>query len=229
MPRSCGTGDNALGIILGDGWYAGFVGLGGPHRYGPLALASAQLEVEFADGTRQTIATDATWRAALGPVLQSDMLMGENYDARRELPGWDKPGFDDAKWAAVLLETPEVNLVAAPDGPVRRMKELAPKAITEPKPGHYIFDLGQNMVGWARLKVRGTPARPSPSRFVEMLNPDGTIYTTNLRGAKCTDTYILRGRRRRDLGAALHLPRIPLRRAHRPARRNRTPTPSPAS
>jgi alpha-L-rhamnosidase len=187
------SGDNAFGIILGDGWYAGYVGLGGPHRYGPQAFALAQLEVEFTDGSKQTIVTDATWKAGNGPLLQSDMLMGETYDARRELPGWNKAGFDDSEWQAVQMKKVEIPLVAASDGPVRKMIELKPRAITEPKPGHYIFDLGQNMVGWARLKLRGEAGTTVTVKFVEMLNPDGTIYTTNLRGAKCTDYYTLKG------------------------------------
>ncbi len=187
------SGENAFGIILGDGWYAGYVGLGGPHRYGQQALALAQVEIEFADGSRQTLATDASWKAANGPLLQSDMLMGETYDARREVPGWSTAAFDDSKWQSVQTKKMDVPLVAAPDGPVRKMIELKPRKITEPKPGHYIFDLGQNMVGWARLKVRGEAGTTVTLRFVEMLNPDGTIYTTNLRGAKCTDYYTLKG------------------------------------
>jgi alpha-L-rhamnosidase len=187
------TGENALGIILGDGWYAGWVGLGGPHRYGPQALAVAQLEVEFADGSKQVIATDATWKAANGPILQSDMLMGESYDARREISGWSSAGFDDANWATAQTKAVVVPLVSAPDAPVRQVMELKPRAITEPSPGHFIFDLGQNMVGWARLKVKGEAGTTVTLKFVEMLNPDGTIYTANLRGAKCTDTYTLKG------------------------------------
>ena len=193
ITRLLRPGNNALGIILGDGWYAGYVGLGGPHRYGPLALALAQVELEFADGSKQTIATDKSWKAATGPFLQSDMLMGETYDARQEVPGWAGAEFDDSKWQPVLTKKVEVPLVAAPDGPVRKMQELTPRAITEPQPGHFIFDLGQNMVGWARLKVKGAAGTTVTLKFVEMLNPDGTIYTTNLRGAKCTDFYTLKG------------------------------------
>lgn len=188
------AGKNAFGIILGDGWYAGYVGLGGPHRYGAAVAALAQVEIEFTDGSYERIVTDASWKAANGPLLQSDMLMGETYDARREMPGWDTPSFDDSGWAAV--QTPDVTatrLVAAPDGPVRKMLELKPQAISEPQPGHYVFDLGQNMVGWARLRVKGQAGTTVTLRFVEMLNPDGTIYTTNLRGAKATDYYTLKG------------------------------------
>ena len=187
------SGENVFGIILGDGWYAGYVGLGGPHRYGTLALALAQVEVQFTDGSTQTIATDGTWKASTGPLLQSDMLMGETYDARKEMPGWDQPGFDDSGWKPVLTKPVEVPLVSAPDDPVRKVIELKPIAVTEPKPGHYIFDLGQNMVGWVRLNVRGEAGTTITLKFVEMLNPDGTIYTANLRGAKCTDYYTLKG------------------------------------
>lgn len=186
-------GANALGIILGDGWYCGYVGLGGPHRYGPQALALGQLEVQFTDGTSETILTDATWKAAVGPVLQSDMLMGETYDARKELNNWTEAHFDDAAWQQVQAQSAKVHLVAAPDAPVRRKLEIKPKAISEPKPGHFVFDLGQNMVGWAKLKVNGEAGTTVTLKFVEMLNPDGTIYTTNLRGAKCTDSYTLKG------------------------------------
>ena len=186
-------GENALGVILGDGWYAGYVGLGGPHRYGPLALALGQLEVEYSDGSSQVVGTDGSWRGATGPLLQSDMLMGETYDARKEIPGWANAGFDDAKWQPALTKEVAVPLVAAPDAPVRRMMELPALKVTEPQPGRYVFDLGQNMVGWVRLKVTGAAGTTVTLKCAEMLNPDGTIYTTNLRGAKCTDHYTLKG------------------------------------
>jgi alpha-L-rhamnosidase len=119
--------------------------------------------------------------------------MGETYDARKELAGWNQPGFDDAKWQTTQTEKPTVNLVAAGDGPGRKMMELKPRAVNEPTPGHFVFDLGQNMVGWARLKVRGQAGNQVTLRFAEMLNPNGTIYVTNLRGAKATDQYTLKG------------------------------------
>ncbi len=186
-------GENAMGVILGDGWYAGHVGLGGAHRYGKLAKAWGQVEIEFADGSRATMGTDGTWKASNGPLLQSDTLMGETYDARKELPGWDAPGFDDSTWSKAKTETVKTPLVASVDLPVRRIMELTPKAVSQPAPGTYIFDLGQNMVGWAKLKVKGDAGKTVTLRFAEVLNPDGTIYITNLRGAKCTDYYTLKG------------------------------------
>jgi len=186
-------GTNALGIILGDGWYAGFVGLGGRARYGQMPLALAQLEVWFADGSRQVIGTDGTWKAATGPILQSDLLMGETYDARLEMPGWDQPGFDDRAWKPVTVKAVSARLVAARDAPVRPTQELKPVGLTQPKPGVFVFDLGQNMVGWARLRVRGPAGHLVTLRFAEMTNADGSIYTENLREARCTDRYLLRG------------------------------------
>ncbi|MCG3123548.1 MAG: hypothetical protein GIKADHBN_01968 [Phycisphaerales bacterium] len=189
------SGDNAIGIILGDGWYAGHVGLGGPHRYGATARAWARLDITYEDGTTSAVGTDQTWRASNGPLLQSDMLMGETYDARREMPGWNQPGFSDASWKpAQLFAGPFPAMTAAVDEPVRVMAELESRTVAEPKPGVFVFDLGQNMVGWARLKVKGKAGDTVTLRFAEMLNPDGTIYTTNLRGAKCTDVYTLAGR-----------------------------------
>ncbi|MGQ9524689.1 MAG: family 78 glycoside hydrolase catalytic domain, partial [Armatimonadota bacterium] len=187
-------GRNAIGAVLGDGWYAGHVGLGGRNRYGPYPTFMCQLEVEYTDGTTETIVTDDTWRASHGPILASDMLMGETYDARREIPGWDTPGFDDSKWSQVTVrDVSGVRLVAQVGPPVRRIQELKPKTVSEPVPGSYVFDLGQNMVGWARLKVKGEAGTTVTLRFAEMLNPDGTIYTANYRSAKCTDHYTLKG------------------------------------
>lgn len=199
-------GDNAFGIVLGDGWYSGFLGLNGRCCYGALPLALAQVEVEFVDGSRQTIGTDGSWTGSTGPLRQSDMLMGETYDARMEQPGWAEAGFGrrpvsslpagslEASWKPVDVRRPSVRLVAAVDAPVRRTEELKARRVTEPKPGAFVFDLGQNMVGQVRLKVRGPAGERVTLRFAEMLNSDGTLYLDNLREARCTDHYILAGR-----------------------------------
>jgi alpha-L-rhamnosidase len=188
-------GENALGIILGDGWYSGHVGLGGRNRYGTTPLALCQLMVEYTDGSTETVVTDGTWKGSTGPLLESDMLMGETYDARKEIPGWDRSGFTEAGWQPVSLrEAPKEMSLEAERGPaVRKTQELKARKVTEPVKGRFVFDLGQNMVGWARLKVQGDPGTQVTLRFAEMLNPDGTIYTTNYRGARCTDRYTLKG------------------------------------
>ncbi|MBN1417782.1 MAG: family 78 glycoside hydrolase catalytic domain, partial [Planctomycetes bacterium] len=188
-------GPNAIGAILADGWYAGYVGWGlTRERYGNEPRLRVQLEIDLADGSTQTIATDGTWRAAYGPIREADLLMGETYDARLAMAGWDRAGFDDAAWKAVALTESVVPVVQAyPGVPVKKMLEVPAKKIARPGGGAYVFDLGQNMVGWVRLRVRGEAGDKIVLRFAEMLNPDGTVYTTNLRGARATDTYILRG------------------------------------
>ncbi len=191
-------GDNALGAVLADGWYAGYLGFEGKRaRYGSRPQFLAQLVLEYADGSRETLGTDENWRGTSGPVLASDMLMGETYDARLEIPGWDTAAFDTSLWRPAKVEAEHdlsILRVAQVDPPVRVTEELAPVTVTQPVPGSYLFDLGQNMVGWARLKVQGQAGTIVRLRFGEMLSPDGTLYADNLRGAKATDTYILSGK-----------------------------------
>ena len=190
-------GQNALGAVLGDGWFAGFVGFDPKHRgalYGPRPQLLAQLNVEYEDGTTASLATEGSWRCSTGPILFSDLLMGEAYDARREMPGWAESGFDDSGWYGVEVEEiGDTNLVAQPDEGIRVTEELEAKTVTEPESGRYVLDLGRNMVGWVRLKVEGKAGTEVILRHAEALNPDGTIYTTNLRSARATDRYVLGG------------------------------------
>ncbi|HET8631741.1 MAG TPA: family 78 glycoside hydrolase catalytic domain, partial [Thermomicrobiales bacterium] len=188
-------GDNALGAILGPGWYAGHVGFG--HRcrhYGARPQLLLQLHVELDGGATLVVASDGAWRGATGPIRYSDLLMGEHYDARRDLPGWDEPGFDAADWRPVDAQPRDaVPLVAERAEPVRVTEESPARAVTAPAPGVAIADLGQNITGWVRLRVRGEAGTRVQLRFGEVLNPDGTLYTANLRAARATDTYVLRG------------------------------------
>jgi alpha-L-rhamnosidase len=185
-------GANAIAAMLGDGWYAGYFGFTGNRElYGKEPRVIAQLEIEYADGSRETVVTDASWKATYGPIREADMLMGCTYDASQEINGWDTPQFDDSKWdrVAVTDSLPAV-LQASPGEPVQTIEELRPKKITTPQPNVYVFDLGQNMVGWVRLKLAARKGDKVRLRYAEMLNPDGTLYTTALRGARATDTYI---------------------------------------
>ena len=194
-----GTGENVIGGILGDGWYASFFGFDPKRRgahYGSRPQLLVQLEVEYEDGSSQVVATDDSWRSSTGPILFSDLLMGESYDAREEMPGWHSPGFDDSGWRSVAVENvgEEAPLVAEPNQPIRVTGEVAAQTVTEPKSGTYVFDMGQNMVGWVRLKVRGEAGTKVTLRHAEALSPDGTIYISNLRFARATDSYVLRGK-----------------------------------
>ena len=189
------AGENALGVILADGWYAGYIGWERKrNHYGAQPRARLQLEVEYEDGTREAIASDATWKAATGPIIEADFLMGEAYDARKEITGWNAPGFDDSSWKLVDA-TPDVNVPvqAYPGVPVRALEPIVPLTVTQPADGVRVFDLGQNFAGVARLRVAAPAGTAIIMRFAERLNPDGSIYTTNLRSARATDTYICRG------------------------------------
>ena len=190
-------GANALGAVLADGWFSGYIGYGNNRTfYGKYPRVRAQLHLEYADGSTADIVTSPSWKATAGPVLEADFLKGETYDARLENPDWDQPGCDDIHWEAVDVGSDEVHplVQAHPAPPVRAIEDFKARTITEPKPGVFVLDLGQNFAGVPRLKVSGKPGQKITLRFAERLNPDGTIYTANLRSARSTDTYICRGK-----------------------------------
>ncbi|WP_406151288.1 alpha-L-rhamnosidase [Streptomyces sp. NBC_01012] len=187
-------GANALGITLANGWYAGNIGWFGPHQYGEQPAALAQLEVTYTDGSTERVVSGTDWLASTGPVTGADLMAGEDYDARLETDGWTRPGFDADGWlGAAPVEGVTAALVAEVDGACRVEQELTAREVTEPEPGVFVFDLGQNMVGTARLSVSGPAGTTVRLRHAEVLNPDGTLYTTNLRTARATDTYTLKG------------------------------------
>ena len=189
------SGENTLGAILGTGWYAGHVGWFGQTRhYGSSPRLLLRLAIDHEDDTTTTIVSDGAWWARTGPILASDLLMGETYDARLDLPGWDAPGFDDRGWAPVRVDARDgVRLVADRAEPVRVVEDLTPTGTSRVDPDTQIVDIGQNMVGWVRLRVAGPAGTTVRLRFGEMLNPDGSLYTENLRSAHQTDAYVLRG------------------------------------
>lgn len=220
------SGQNAIGAIVADGWYSGYVGYGmlvgyGPNRcgryiYGKTPALLVQLEIEYTDGTTDCIPTDPTWKVTTGPYTQADIIMGETYDARKELTAWNKPRFADQNWSSAILakdngstkatfhdkagqKDVELGFTQPPvmksylAVPIRQTQTLKPIAITEPKKGVYIFNLGQNFSGVVRLKVKGKRGRKITIRHGEMLHPDGRLMTENLRKARATDYYILKG------------------------------------
>lgn len=188
-------GPNAIGAVLAAGWYAGAIGWKSQRfHYGTEPRLLVQMELENEDGTVQVIRSDGSWKAAWGPYIEGEFLAGETYDARKEIPGWDCPGLEDSAWKPVAVtERIGARLEPARGVPVRETGVLKPVAITEPRPGAFVFDMGQNFAGFARLKVKGPAGTKVVLRFAERLNPEGTIYTTNLRTARATDTYILKG------------------------------------
>ncbi|MEV0810879.1 family 78 glycoside hydrolase catalytic domain [Micromonospora sp. NPDC050200] len=195
VTRQLRQGDNAVGAMLGDGWYSGTIAWFGTDNYGSRPHLSAQLVIDYTDGRTETVRTDGSWRATPGPFLQSDLIHGETYDARRLPASWDGPGFDDSGWSPAAVDDTGATgrIVAQVDPPVRVVQEMPARALTQPTPGTWIFDLGQNMVGKVRLKVDGPAGTTVRIRHAEVLNPDGTAYTANLRSARATDHYTLRG------------------------------------
>jgi alpha-L-rhamnosidase len=194
VTHSLVNGNNVISALLGDGWYGSGLTWVGMHFFPPPDRFVAQLELDYADGSHETFVTDESWKAAESPILRSDIYAGEAYDARLEQSGWEKPGFDDSKWKpAVVADAPAIAVSSQITAPDRVIATLHPRSVTPVANGTYIFDMGQNMVGWTTLKVKGAAGTKVQLRFAEILNPDGTIYTANLRNADATDVYILRG------------------------------------
>lgn len=211
-------GKNVVGVMLGNGWYnpmplklfrrwnlREYLTVGKP-------CAKAQIRIVYTDGSSETIVTDGSWKAGDGPVLMNSVYLGELYDARLEQKGWTEPGFDDSKWQKARVEAgPKGQLIAQYIPPVRATKILKPVKMTEPKPGVYLFDFGQNFAGVPRLKVKGPAGTVVTMRGGEDIHADGSLnYLTviagqlkamwNLRGGPgCPDdpmmvnTYVLKG------------------------------------
>jgi alpha-L-rhamnosidase len=190
------AGDNAMGAILGDGWYSGtLLWQNQRNHYGTHPQLLAWLDIELADGRRMSVATDAAWRLRYGPEILSDIYHGETHDARRDLGDWCTPGAPSVGWrAADVFPAYRGELVPKVNEPVRITQTLRPRKISEPDKGVYVFDFGQNVAGVCRLGLRGRRGQKVTLKFAEMLNADGTVYRENLRLARATDTYICRGR-----------------------------------
>lgn len=189
-------GPNALGVWLGNGRYFA------PRLTTPTETRTfgfpkmlLQLELDYADGSRETIVSDPSWKLTTdGPIVANNEYDGEEYDARREMPGWAAPGFTDVTWSTAQVVSPPGGVLSAPMmEPIRVTGTLQPTSITEIKPGVFIYDLGQNMVGWCRLTVRGPAGTRVTLRHAETLQADGSLYLDNIRAAKVTDVYTLRG------------------------------------
>ena len=193
------TGENVLGAVLGDGWAVGHVGWAHRQQYVDRPRLLAQLEIASADGTVQTICSDRTWRHWYGPLLDNDLLMGEAYDARLEMPGWDSPGFDDRRWLPVeRFEDSGAALVATNGPTVRRIQELAPLAdpavLSRLSRQRTIFDLGQNMVGRVRFQGTAPPGKSALLRSARVRNGDGNLYRGNLGPAGGPEANTSKGR-----------------------------------
>jgi alpha-L-rhamnosidase len=188
------SGKNEISGLLGEGWYGSPLTWAGAHFFPAPERFRAQLELNYTDGTHDSVVTDDSWKAASSPIVESEIYGGETHDARLEKTGWQQADFDDSRWShAMVANSANIAVTSQMDTPPRVIRSLQPKAIRPLPDGAYVFDMGQNMAGWVTLKVKGTSGTKVRLRFAERLNPDGTIYTANLRNADATDTYILKG------------------------------------
>ncbi len=195
-------GPNAAGVILGNGWYnmhtrAVWDFDKAPWRNRPAMLC--RIEVLFADGTAAAVSSGTDWRVSTGPILFESIRNGETYDARLEMPGWSEPGFDDSGWSAAYpVDGPAGPLGAQMIPPVKVMKTLEPVSVTQPRSGLCVFDLGQNIAGWAQLRVAGPAGTEITLKYGERLNADGTVDQAEIgkfikTHRPQTDAYILKG------------------------------------
>ena len=196
VTRDLHAGANAVGVWLGNGRYYA------PRLKVPTETVTygfpkvrMQIVVEHPDRSVTTLVTDGTWRLTTdGPISENNEYDGEVYDARKLPRGWASAGFDDDAWEpARLVDAPPGQVVAQMIEPIRVTETLKPKSLKEIKPGVWIYDLGQNLVGWCRLKVKGPAGTAVTLRHAEVLKADGSLYLDNIRGAKVTDTYVLAG------------------------------------
>lgn len=187
------TGDNAVGVMLGNGWHNQRERtIEGKMWYGAPRLL-LQLEVEYADGARAVVVSDGSWQCAGSPITFNNIFIGEVYDARREQPGWDAPGFAAAGWQAVCAAPRPIGALRAQMSPPDRvMGTLPPLTRSEPQAGVYIFDFGQNFSGWVRLRVQGEAGTAVTLRFAEELFPDGTLDVTSTGGQGSNDEQVQR-------------------------------------
>lgn len=185
-------GPNVVGAMLGDGWFRGNLPAG-RNLFGERLGLLLQLEVAHPDGSVERVVSDGAWRAAVGPILTSDLYNGETYDARRERRGWDQPGPDDGAWTAVRVTEFDPAILVAPTGPpTRRAQLVRPVAMTTSPSGRTVVDFGQNLVGRLRLTVSGEAGTEITLRHAEVLE-GGELATRPLRKARATDRYTLRG------------------------------------
>lgn len=189
-------GANALGLMLGNGWFNPAMKWWEPYRmqWFGAKRGLVQLHVDYADGSTEVIVTDGTWKTAPGPVLASCIYDGEQYDATQELPGWQRAGFDDRHWRpANVVEPPGGRMVSHLMPPVRVTQHFKPVALTNPKPGVFVYDLGQNCAGWVRLNAIGPRGTRITLRYAEDVYPDGTIDPRSNERALATDVYTMKG------------------------------------
>lgn len=188
-------GQNAIGVMLGNGWYRGIIGYSNRKNvYGSDIALLMQVEITYEDGTTGIISSDESWKSSTGEVLYSEIYNGETIDHNKDQPGWTQTGFDDSKWSSVRVQGwPKNILIATYNEMVKKHETFKPVRIFKTPKNEQVIDFGQNLVGWVVLKVKGKAGDKITVSHAEVLDKLGNFYTENLRAAKAQDTYILKG------------------------------------
>ena len=188
-------GVNTLGAFVGAGWYKGLMGNEQKrNHYGTREAFACQICIVYEDGTIQEFLTDRSWKAQNGPVVFSEIYDGEVYDARMEIPGWNRPGCDTSGWRGVdVVDFPKQVLEAQAGCRVHEMEKLPVKRIFETPQGDTVIDFGQNLTGWVEIRTKGKTGAKIELNCFEVLDAQGNVYTENLRSAKETLIYYCKG------------------------------------
>jgi alpha-L-rhamnosidase len=189
------SGANAIGVMLGNGWYRGIIGYqNNINFYGKDISLLCQIDITYNDGSKESIVSDQTWKSSTGSVRYSEIYNGETIDARMDKSGWTLPGYNDRDWSGVKESTfPMQKLVATVNEPVKKHETFIPQKIIKTPKGETVIDFGQNLVGWVQVKVTGKSGDKIVISHAEALDKEGNFYTVNLREARAQDTYILKG------------------------------------
>lgn len=190
-------GKNAIATILGNGRFYNMRQNYKPHKIKTFGYPKMllQIEIEYNDGTKQTIISDDTWKVTSdGPIRSNNDFDGEEYDANKELGAWNTAGYNDRKWLkAELVKAPGGVITAQMQENMKVMKVLTPKAVMVLAKDTFVIDMGQNMVGWLSLQAKGKKGDKITLRFAETLENGGRLKTVNLRSARATDVYTMKG------------------------------------
>jgi len=189
------NGDNAVGVMMGSGWYRGFIGFSRQNNfYGKDISLLFQLNIKYTDGSTETIVSDGSWKSSTGSVKSSEIYNGEWIDRREEKTGWNLPAYNDADWTPVKqVSLSNIHLVATRNEPIRKHETFKPLRIFTTPKGEKVIDFGQNLVGWVVVKARGRSGDKITLSHAEVLDKAGNFYTDNLRAAKAEDVFILNG------------------------------------
>jgi alpha-L-rhamnosidase len=190
-------GANAVGVTLGNGWYSNRKHVTEFGKWGDSPLLLVQMNIEFADGSTMTVASDENWKVSTGPILRNDLYGGETYDARLEKPGWSTSAYDDSAWACAVAKNPPGGELASQLMPaIKAIEIMKPVTLTHPRPGIYVYDMGQVFAGWARLRVKGPAGTRVTIKYSERILKDSGLLDQRIfcyPGLKSTDEYVLRG------------------------------------